>query len=142
MEIAYTFDSDECYKMENNPRGLFLLVNNRDFDSSTNMGRRDGTNVDADALELLFKELGFTVRRHNNATSYKMKMLCQEAAMTGHGSFDCFVCAILSHGDDGVVYGTDDTIEIKKLTKYFQQQGLAGKPKFFIFQACQGKYRI
>ena len=144
MEVAYTVDSDECYKMDKIPRGYFLLMNNRDFLPASGMKQypRDGTNIDAAALESLFKELGFTVDRHDNVTSDKMKQLCKEAAKKGHSSFDCFVCAILSHGDEGVVYGTDDTIEIKKLTKCFKVKGLAGKPKFFIFQACRGKIRI
>ena len=44
----------------------------------------------------------------------------------------------MSHGTDGKIYGNDDVVEIKEITKLFQTRGLAGKPKFFLFQACQG----
>ena len=128
--------------MDKNPRGYFLLLNNRDFDPSTRMRKRSGTDIDAAALKKLFQELAFEIDHHDDVTSDEMKKLCKKAAQMDHSSFDCFACAILSHGDEGVVYGTDDAIEIKKLIKCFQEQGLAGKPKFFIFQACQGKYRI
>jgi len=140
LEVACTVDSDECYKMDKYPRGLFLLVNNRDFLPASGMEKypRNGTDIDAAALESLFKDLGFNVHRSDNVTSYEMRKLCKQAARLDYSSFSCFVYAILSHGDKDVVYGTDGTIEIKELTKCFQVQSLAGKPKFFIFQACRG----
>ena len=144
MEVAYTVDSDECYKMDKYPRGLFLLVNNRDFLPASGMEKypRNGTDVDADALESLFKDLGFNVHRSDNVTSYEMRKLCKQAARLDYSSFSCFVCAVLSHGQEGVVYGTDGTVDIRELTGYFREDSLAGKPKLFMFQACQGNFRL
>ena len=54
---------------------------------------------------------------------------------------DCFVCAILTHGEEGVVYGTDDKVEVKILLEPFKGnncKGLVGKPKIFFIQVrCQ-----
>ena len=50
---------------------------------------------------------------------------------------DCFVCAILTHGEEGVVYGVDGKIETKQLMEYFKGSncpGLVGKPKIFFIQ--------
>ena len=50
---------------------------------------------------------------------------------------DCFVCAILTHGEEGVVYGIDDKIEVKQLLEPFKGnncKGLVGKPKIFFIQ--------
>ena len=56
-----------------------------------------------------------------------------------HSKHSCFVCCILSHGDEGVIYGTDGTVEIREFTSYFgRNRSLVGKPKLFFFQACQG----
>ena len=63
----------------------------------------------------------------------------QEVARVDHANKDCFVFAILSHGDEGCVYGTDGTVESKELVDLFRGDtcpSLAGKPKIFIFQVC------
>ena len=50
---------------------------------------------------------------------------------------DAFVCAILSHGEEGVVFGIDAKIEIQELLRFFKGNncaGLVGKPKIFFIQ--------
>jgi hypothetical protein len=62
-------------------------------------------------------------------------------AAKDYSECDCFICVILSHGEEGVVYGTDKPVEITELTKYFKGDkcpSLVGKPKLFIIQACRG----
>ena len=59
------------------------------------------------------------------------------ATRFSYDNCDVFVMAILSHGGDGHVYGTDEPFEIKIITNYFRGDmcpTLAGKPKLFIFQ--------
>ena len=54
-----------------------------------------------------------------------------------HSDCDCFLMAILSHGAEGEVYGTNGTIKINKLIDPFkgdQCESLIGKPKIFIIQ--------
>jgi len=54
-----------------------------------------------------------------------------------HSDCDCFAMAVLSHGDDGEVYGTDGVIAIKKLVEPLKScRTLCGKPKLFIVQVC------
>jgi hypothetical protein len=49
--------------------------------------------------------------------------------------YDCFGLAILSHGDNDVVFGTDTTISINKLIEPIKEcSSLVGKPKIFIIQ--------
>ena len=50
---------------------------------------------------------------------------------------DCFVCAILTHGEEGYVFGVDAKIETKQLLEPFKGNNcgsLVGKPKIFIIQ--------
>lgn len=60
-----------------------------------------------------------------------------------HG--DAFICCILSHGMNGVVCGTDgEPLAIKQIIRTYKatnQSTLAGKPKVFLIQACQGKVK-
>ena len=62
-----------------------------------------------------------------------------------HQQYDAFVCCILTHGQMGHVFGSDSVpIPIQELTGLFtgiKCRSLAGKPKLFFIQACQGKVR-
>jgi hypothetical protein len=58
-------------------------------------------------------------------------------AVMDHSDNDCFACAILSHGEEGIVYGKNGKIDIKKLLQPFKGNNcdsLAGKPKLFFIQ--------
>ena len=56
-------------------RGLFLLINNKNFARDTKKQRRDGSDVDAERLEERFQDLGFDVRRFDDVARGKMATL-------------------------------------------------------------------
>ena len=59
------------------------------------------------------------------------------ASQWDHSDCDCFGCAILSHGDEGVVHGKDGKIKLQSLIEPFNYENcetLHGKPKIFIIQ--------
>lgn len=54
-----------------------------------------------------------------------------------HSRCASFVCVMLSHGDEGVFFGTDGSVELKTLTSLFRGDrcpSLVGKPKLFFIQ--------
>lgn len=56
-------------------------------------------------------------------------------ANADHSDKDCFVCVIMSHGEEGFVYGADKAIELDQLINPFKlNKTLAGKPKLFFIQ--------
>lgn len=64
-------------------------------------------------------------------------ILPSTAAAEDHSDADCFGCAILSHGDDGTVYGTDSIMQLKTLVDCVKGPNcpsLIGKPKLFFIQ--------
>nr|6PDQ_A Chain A, Ancestral Effector Caspase-3/6/7 [Homo sapiens]6PDQ_D Chain D, Ancestral Effector Caspase-3/6/7 [Homo sapiens] len=132
---------DNSYKMNHKRRGLCLIINNKNFDRKTGMKTRNGTDKDAENLEKTFKSLGFEVKVYNDLTAEEMQETLQEVSKEDHSDSDCFVCVLLSHGEEGLVYGTDGKIEIQELTSLFKGdkcQSLVGKPKLFFIQACRG----
>uniref|UniRef100_A0A914E1S2 Caspase family p20 domain-containing protein n=1 Tax=Acrobeloides nanus TaxID=290746 RepID=A0A914E1S2_9BILA len=57
--------------------------------------------------------------------------------------YDSCIVVIMGHGDDGIIYdiygnAIDINHEILSLFNGTNAPGLAGKPKFFIFEACRG----
>ncbi|CAK8671577.1 unnamed protein product [Clavelina lepadiformis] len=129
------------YNMNGPKRGHAVIINNESFHWTTGMNKRVGTDVDAQNLKRTFTKLGFKVHKHKDTSCIDLLEILQDMAAKDHTGSDCFVCAILSHGDDGCVYGTDGIIKIRKLVDMFRGDicpSLAGKPKIFIFQACRG----
>ncbi|CAL1537413.1 unnamed protein product, partial [Lymnaea stagnalis] len=64
--------------------------------------------------------------------------------MKEHYDYDaCFIC-LLSHGEEGYIFGTDGKrIPLEEIFMLFGNtncKGLIGKPKIFIIQACRGGY--
>lgn len=154
---------DELYPVNSNPRGICLILNNVEFDD----GRvRNGTEKDAESLAEVFSWLGFRVLMCEDKKQTEMADVLKcfstlddisklqqwglkewsegfvdlQEPLLKHG--DVFICCVLSHGNTGVVYGTDGkALPIKDITRNFKTSNnspLNGKPKVFLIQACQG----
>ncbi|ESO89226.1 hypothetical protein LOTGIDRAFT_105903, partial [Lottia gigantea] len=122
-------------------RGIFIIINNKHFDSSTGQDTREGTELDAERLEERFQDLGFEVRRYDDVKRTKMTGLMYDIASQDHSNNDCFGCAILSHGKDGKIYATDGILPLELMVlpiKGDRCPSLIGKPKLFFIQACRG----
>ncbi|NXA05998.1 CASPA protein, partial [Sapayoa aenigma] len=128
------------YKMDGPQRGFCLVINNVTFNSS----ERKGSNKDAEELKQVFTWLGLDVRIYRNQTSEQIKELMETwQRLQDHKDRNCFICCILSHGESGAIYGTDEKlVSIRTIMSHFtakQCPQLAEKPKLFFIQACQGK---
>ncbi|KAM6070915.1 caspase-8 isoform 2-T4 [Chlamydotis macqueenii] len=139
----------EAYKMTSRPRGVCLILNNHNFAKAREavpepktMKDRNGTDVDAAALRRVFSKLHFTIAEHRDLTAEEIRKIVNIYRCEDHTSKDCFVCCVLSHGKKGIIYGVDgQEVPIQELTTTFTGQNcrsLAGKPKVFFVQACQG----
>ena len=97
----------------------------------------------ADKLIATFQKLDFDVISYENCTDTDMVQIMQRMVFEDHTNYDCFVCCILTHGVQGSLYGTNGlTVPIRDMTGPLRAQScpsLAGKPKLFFMQACQGR---
>ncbi|XP_003785176.2 caspase-8 isoform X1 [Otolemur garnettii] len=141
--------SDKVYPMKSRPRGYCLIFNNYDFsiarrkvEKLQRMKDRNGTHLDAEALNKTFSELHFEVVLYEDQTAKQICEVLKSYQSMNHSDKDCFICCILSHGDKGIIYGIDgEEARIYELTSFFTGSrcpSLAGKPKVFFIQACQG----
>uniref|UniRef100_A0A5F9DL88 Caspase 3 n=1 Tax=Oryctolagus cuniculus TaxID=9986 RepID=A0A5F9DL88_RABIT len=128
---------DNSYKMDYPEMGLCIIINNKNFHKNTGMSSRSGTDVDAANLRETFMNLKYEVRNKNDLTREEIMELMYNVSKEDHSKRSSFICVILSHGDEGVIYGTNGPIELKKLTSFFRGdycRSLTGKPKLFIIQ--------
>lgn len=138
----HDYDSDR-YKMDPEERGTAIIFNNKTFDSTTNLSKRTGTDEDFNKIQDLLVTLNFQkIKPYFDCTAEQMKDFLRKAAEEDHSDEDCFIVVILSHGEEGYVYGTDDKVYVDELLQPFKGQGcrsLVGKPKLFFIQACKGQ---
>ncbi|KAG5263904.1 hypothetical protein AALO_G00269930 [Alosa alosa] len=129
------------YNMNYPSMGQCVIINNKNFDKKTGMNMRNGTDVDAGNMMKVFKQLGYEVIFKNDLSVRDINTLLYNVSQEDHSKSASLVCVLLSHGDDGVLYGTDGPVPLKDLTSLFRGdrcRSLAGKPKLFFIQACRG----
>lgn len=150
------------YNMNHKNRGLALIFNHESFDIPS-LKPRQGTNVDCENLSAALKKLHFQVNtfkdcklreilKHVDHGKKKLLHLFYSnllsissflAASQDHTDNDCVVVAILSHGEHGYLYAKDVQYKLDTIWHYFSAHTcptLAGKPKLFFIQACQGDH--
>ncbi|KAK6187861.1 hypothetical protein SNE40_005794 [Patella caerulea] len=149
-KLEYVSKTTDVYNFNFEKRGCCLIINN---DTFTNMPPRPGSVSDVYNLKAEFQKLRFSVKIYNNLTGPNMdKKLRKVAQKYEHENADCFVCIMLSHGDEDinrgqerkdVVFGTDGIgVSVAYAMSLFSDNecpGLMGKPRLFFIQACRGQ---
>ena len=97
------------YPMNRESRGIAVIFNHEKFNDPL-LSEREGTEADAKSLEVAFKQLGFdptNIHRHNDLTVKAMQeLIVRYARKTDYSNMDCFMGAILTHGEEnGVIHG-------------------------------------
>ncbi|KAH9404463.1 Caspase-7 [Tyrophagus putrescentiae] len=100
------------------------------------------------ALHDAFEKIGFKVVIHNDLTLNQTKDVLKFGKFSyiikscyNHDRFDCFAICFLSHGDNGILFCSDSFLSSDDIFAPFtadQCASLAGKPKLFFLQSCQG----
>uniref|UniRef100_A0A8C5Q2V7 Caspase-8 n=1 Tax=Leptobrachium leishanense TaxID=445787 RepID=A0A8C5Q2V7_9ANUR len=134
LEKAAVIGEDKLDKLKE----IFTEINQNLLDKITQYEK----NKKEESLRRVFSKLDFIVISHKDLTGGGILQTIQDYSEQTHENSDCFICVILSHGNRGVIYGTDgESVAILKLTSGFKKSkcpSLAGKPKVFFIQACQG----
>ncbi|XP_029789937.1 caspase-8 isoform X2 [Suricata suricatta] len=124
-----------------------LLKKITDYEELSREGRlslqRSQDDFSNEALSKTFSDLHFEIVNFKDSTAKTICEVLETYQKMDHNNKDCFICCILSHGDKGIIYGSDgQEAPIYELTSYFTGSmcpSLAGKPKIFFIQACQGE---
>lgn len=128
------------YKMNHKKRGLAYIFNHEFFEVG-NLKPRGGTNEDCRNLKECLIALGFDVHVFKDLHYSDIDFHIRKAARADHSEHDCLLISILSHGEAGIIYAKDTPYKPDHLWVQFTADkcpSLAGKPKIFFLQACQG----
>ncbi|XP_056631159.1 caspase-1-like isoform X2 [Diorhabda carinulata] len=128
------------YKMNHKRRGLAYIFNHEFFEVGS-LKPRGGTNEDCRNLKECLIALGFDVHVFKDLNYSDIELHIKKAARMDHSDNDCLIISILSHGESGIIYAKDTPYKPDHLWVQFTADrcpSLAGKPKIFFLQACQG----
>ncbi|EFX85532.1 hypothetical protein DAPPUDRAFT_314077 [Daphnia pulex] len=129
------------YNMKHRRRGKAYIFNHECFDPSLGLSRRVGSSTDVSNLQIALHGLGFQVFYFNDRGVCDVRKIIQELANEDHSECDCVMVVVLSHGENGMIYTYDSVYHSDELWFPFTSDkcpSLAGKPKLFFIQACQG----
>nr|XP_022286252.1 caspase-6-like [Crassostrea virginica] len=130
----------DCYPMRGKARGRLVIINNFQFGQEVDVERMNRSQQDATSLDVLFKQLHFQTKQHSNLTLKKLSSVLEEERTRDQASLECFVMVVMSRGDGEHIYGVDgyriNTDSIISMFDCEHCSNLRGKPKIFIFQAC------
>ncbi|GBM57636.1 Caspase-9 [Araneus ventricosus] len=133
-----------CYKMNSKPfLGYCFIINNVKFKRHS---YRYGSDVDAQALDRLFTNIGYKVEIESNLEASEMIAYLKKFSKQDWSAVDSCVLFILSHGNNSqnldIIFGSDSEfvklIDIYKIFDNENCQPLKFKPKMFFFSACRG----
>merc|ERR1711892_1608452 len=143
----YFIDDESIYGLKSEFKGLAVIINNDEF-TEEDYTKRQGSQVDVNNLSRLFEKLGLTVVVHENMTKTKtLSFIIDFTSDEAHAKADMMIFCMATHGPERSKLMSADCREIdieKDILRSFNNEncpGLRGKPKFFIFQACQGLER-
>lgn len=131
---------NEFYNTNHKYRGKAIIFSQEWFEIHTSI-RRTGTRIDCDKLNECLTTLGFDVDIFHDLKYRDIMKQIERTAVMDHSQNDCLLVIVLSHGDSGLLYARDTHYKTKNLWNPFTDANcptLAGKPKLFMFQACQG----
>ena len=132
------------YPMNSQIHGLALIINNKKLSegSTYEMADCDELNLTETLMFLGYHVLINQTCSHDVMVNLfeQIEMQCLDPVMKS-GGIDSFICCILSHGDEEMVYGADNKpMELRRMQETVRNCKLFKKlPKLFFIQAYLGK---
>jgi len=134
------------YDMNHEKRGVALVINVQNYDAPNPFKLKDRkwSEKDVENLEKTLGYLEFKVILSLDSIKSEIERVLQEQADVDHSKSDCFLCVIMSHGNEDKIV-TRDNLEMsyKEIMEPIKMcKSLKDKPKLFFFQACRGDHEI
>jgi len=141
MRRMVTIGEGDVYNSAYSKRGLCLIIENDMFSTNLGLSKRKGSSIDRMLMIKTFTKLEFEVRVYQNLSTKDIERALEKASLEDHSKHEMFAVVILSHGNEGILYGYDSAYPAHKIWEPFTADrcaSLIGKPKMFFLQACQG----
>ncbi|XP_053502229.1 caspase-3 [Ictalurus furcatus] len=114
-----------------------LIVSVEKFSARAGLEKRPGTKRDTKRLHAALSRRGFLVKILMDPDADEIiEAFKAESEQSVHS---CFVGVLSSHGDNGVIFGSDGRpVKLAQIYSQFGGPNMAAKNKLFLVQACRG----
>ncbi|XP_053683914.1 caspase-8 [Sabethes cyaneus] len=138
------------YYISNRNAGIILIINQFTFYREANpeladllplkpLCNRRGTEIDKLAISNLFSAFGYDLIEIDNIPHLEILKQVENAVTKMKTNHCSLVVCLLSHGQEGKVYGSNSIpVSVKAIEKVMAAEKLTGRPKLLFVQACQG----
>lgn len=137
---VHQYKDDLFYNTNHPRRGIAVIFNHENFDMPI-LKQRNGTEADCHNLEQTLRTMNFEVIVHKDLLFKQLDAVLDDLSSLDYTNCDCLLIAVLSHGEQSVIYAKNMSYSTNILFDRFTPDkcpSLAGKPKLFVIQACQG----
>ena len=138
---SYHTLNNEFYNMDHKYRGKALIFSHDVYDIK-GVKQRKGNVKDWQRMEKCLKDLSFSVDIFPNLKYEQIMKQIEQTAKMDHSENDCLLIAVFTHGEsDAHLLARDAPYRAEELWCQFTDKKcptLAGKPRLFVIQACQG----
>jgi hypothetical protein len=128
--------------MNHAKRGIALVINIRTYDAPNplKLKERVWSEQDVKNLKTTLEYLEFDLRFYENLKANEIRDQIQKLADEDHSNSDCFLCVVMSHGnEDKIVTSDNKLMSFEEIMAPIKScKSLENKPKLFFFQACRG----
>jgi len=119
------------------------VINMRNYESYSRvkLKERVWSEKDVEELTKTLAYLEFRLVIRQNLTKPQLMATLEEQASLDHSNSDCFLCVVMSHGNENeAIYASDgQEISFEEIMAPIKScASLFNKPKMFFFQACRG----
>jgi hypothetical protein len=127
------------YDMNNEKRGKALIINIKKYVNNTHK-EREWSIKDVESLTNTLTNLDFDIKICQDLTKQQLESVMQNQARVDHQNSDCFLCVIMSHGNQENIFTSDnEEISFEQIMAPIKTcPSLVNKPKLFFIQACRG----
>ena len=108
--------------MNHRRRGIAIIFNQKNFDQSLGLTVHNGTDQDRDNINIILQQLDFDVRIYNDLPHKEIENILQELSRDDHSDADCLFLVVLSHGDLGILYASDQSYEADSILNHFNAE--------------------
>jgi caspase 7 len=128
------------YYMNNEKRGNALIINIKKYVNDAHKERK-WSKRDEENLTNTLTNLDFDIKIHQDLTKEQLESVMLEQATIDHRNSDCFLCVIMSHGNQEKIVASDNKeISFEQIMAPIKTcASLVNKPKLFFIQACRGE---
>ena len=130
------------YKMDHAKRGIALVININKYEPNpSKIKEREWSIKDVENLTKTLNYLEFDLELEENLKKSQIEQRLQQIASINHEHFDCFLCVVMSHGnDDSFSTSNSELMSFEEIMEPIKScRPLMNKPKMFFFQVCRGE---